>query len=60
MATVEFINAGGLLVAVIGTDITKEAVGGLPVRSGCTPGECMVQIPRRVLVMAKREIAALV
>lgn len=44
--------------AVIGTDITTEAVGSLPEGSGCAPGERVVRIPRRVLVLARRDIPA--
>lgn len=44
--------------AVIGTDITAEAVGSLPEGSGCAPGERVVRIPRRVLVLARRDIPA--
>jgi len=41
--------------AVIGIDITEHA-GKLPPTAGCAPDERMVRIPRRLLVLAKREI----
>ncbi len=44
--------------AVIGTDITTEAVRFLPEGAGCAPGERVVQIPRLVLVLARRDIPA--
>jgi hypothetical protein len=44
--------------AVIGSDITQEAVGKLPAGSGCGPGERIVRIPRRALVMARPDIPA--
>jgi len=42
--------------AIIGTDITQEAVGKLLPGSGCGPGERVVSIPRRTLVLARPDI----
>ncbi len=42
--------------AVIGSDITNEAIGNLLPGSGCGPGERVVQIPRRTLVLARPDI----
>jgi hypothetical protein len=42
--------------AVIGKDITGEAVGGLPVSASCGPDERIIRIPRRTLVLAKQDI----
>ena len=44
--------------AVIGADITEQAVGFLPPGTGCGPGERMVSIPRRTLVLARSDIPA--
>jgi len=44
--------------AVIGTDITSEAVRSLPEGSGCASGERVVRIPRGVLVLARTDIPA--
>jgi hypothetical protein len=41
--------------AVIGEDISSEAAN-LPPTAGCAPGERMVRIPRRTLVLAKSDI----
>lgn len=41
--------------AIIGKDITA-AVLDLPPSAGCGPGECMVKIPRKTLVLAKSSI----
>ena len=42
--------------AVIGTDITEAATGNLPQGSGCGPGECVVRVPRKLLVEARAGI----
>lgn len=42
--------------AVIGANITDEAKDKLPPVSGCGPGERIVRVPRRVLVLAKPDI----
>jgi len=39
--------------AVIGVDITTQAVSSLPPGSGCGPDERIVRIPRRTLVLAR-------
>ena len=44
--------------AIIGTDITDQATTSLPPGSGCGPQERVVQIPRRVLVLARSDIPA--
>ncbi len=44
--------------AVIGKDITEEALGSLPAGSGCGAGERIVSIPRRTLVLARADIPA--
>lgn len=41
--------------AIIGADITS-AAGLLPPSAGCAPDERIVRIPRRLLVLAKRDI----
>lgn len=41
--------------AVIGADIT-DMTASLPPSAGCGPGERMVRIPRRTLVLAKSDI----
>ncbi len=41
--------------AVIGADITAFA-GELPPSAGCGPDERMVRVPRRTLLLAKRDI----
>ena len=41
--------------AVIGTDITNFA-GKLPPSANCGPDERMIRIPRKTLVLAKRDI----
>jgi hypothetical protein len=42
--------------AVIGTDITAEAVGNLPPGCGCGSDERVVRVPRSVLVRARSDI----
>lgn len=42
--------------AVIGIDITEESIGRLPATVGCGRGERVVWVPRRTLVLAKRDI----
>lgn len=42
--------------AVIGTDITSEAVGQLPAGSGVGPGERVIRIPRNLLIRARQDI----
>ena len=41
--------------AIIGADITA-AAGLLPPSAGCAPDERIVRIPRKTLVLAKRDI----
>jgi hypothetical protein len=41
--------------AVIGADIT-DAAGMLPPTAGCGPDERIIRIPRKTLVLAKRDI----
>jgi len=41
--------------AVIGIDIT-DAAASLPPSAGCGPDERIVRVPRKVLVLAKRDI----
>ena len=42
--------------AVIGIDITPAVIGWLPPGSGCGPGERIVSVPRRTLVLARPDI----
>ena len=42
--------------AVIGIDITAQAIGELPSSAGCGTDERIVRVPRGVLVGAKRDI----
>jgi hypothetical protein len=42
--------------AIIGADITAEAVAKLPGSASCGPDERIVRIPRRLLVNAKKDI----
>ena len=42
--------------AIIGSDITSRAIGTLPFGSGCGPTERIVQVPRRILVLARNDI----
>ena len=44
--------------AVVGLDITKEAVGVMPPGPGVGPKEKVVKIPRRVLIAARAELPA--
>ena len=46
--------------AVIGADITMQAIPALPPDAGCGPGERIVQVPRRTLVLARADIPATV
>lgn len=41
--------------AIIGADIT-DAAGMLPPTAGCGPDERIIRIPRKTLVLAKRDI----
>jgi hypothetical protein len=42
--------------AVIGIDITDAAKPKLPPSAGCGPDERIVRVPRKTLVLAKRDI----
>lgn len=42
--------------AVIGADITDQAEGKFPSGSGCGPGERVVRIPRKILILARSDI----
>jgi len=42
--------------AIIGIDITAEAIDKLPSSAGCGPDERIVFIPRRLLIEAKSDI----
>ena len=42
--------------AIIGSDITEIAGAKLPNSASCGPDERIIQIPRRTLVLAKRDI----
>ena len=42
--------------AIIGIDITTEALPKLPSTAGCGPDERIVRVPRRILVGAKKDI----
>ena len=42
--------------AVIGKNITGEAAAKLPQDASCGPDECIVMIPRQMLVRAKLDI----
>jgi hypothetical protein len=42
--------------AIIGRNITAEAVAQLPADAGCGPDEAIVWIPRRTLIHAKGDI----
>ncbi len=44
--------------AVIGVDITAEAMGKFPEGSGCGPGERVVRIPRQILIDVRTDIPA--
>lgn len=44
--------------AMIGTDITEDAKGQLPVDASCGPDERIIRVPRRVLVEARLDIPA--
>lgn len=46
--------------AVIGTDITAQAVGELPTGSGCGPGERVVCVPRQTVVQVRPYLPAAV
>ena len=42
--------------AVIGSDITDVAAAQLPASASCGPDERIIRIPRKTLVLAKRDI----
>lgn len=42
--------------AVIGENITASARASLPSDAGCSPSECIVRVPRAVLIHAKQDI----
>ena len=42
--------------ALIGINITNEIVPHLPSDASCGPDECVVRVPRKTLVLAKRDI----
>ncbi len=41
---------------LIGRNVTSELATGLPKSASCGPDECIVQVPRRTLVLAKPDI----
>lgn len=42
--------------AIIGSDITEISAAHLPASASCGPDERIVKIPRKTLVLAKRDI----
>jgi hypothetical protein len=42
--------------ALIGRNITAEAVRHLPADASCGPDECIIAIPRKTLILAKSDI----
>jgi hypothetical protein len=42
--------------ALIGTDMTSEAASALPPTASCGPDERVIRIPRKTLLLAKRDI----
>ena len=42
--------------ALIGLDITEETSRHLPPDASCGPDECIIQLPRKTLVLAKSDI----
>lgn len=44
--------------AIIGIDITEEALQHLPITAGCGSDERIVRVPRRILVGARNDIPA--
>jgi hypothetical protein len=42
--------------AIIGVDITAEAISNLPQTVGCAPDERIIRLPRKLLVNAKGHI----
>lgn len=42
--------------AIIGIDITPDAISHLPPSAGCGPDERIIRVPRRILVAAKADI----
>lgn len=42
--------------ALIGRNITAEALNHLPADASCGPDECIISVPRKTLVGAKRDI----
>jgi hypothetical protein len=43
-------------IAIIGQDITETAIKSLPASGSCGPDERIIVIPRKTLVLAKRDI----
>jgi hypothetical protein len=52
----DFLELESVDFAVIGEDISEQALGHLPVESGYGPQERIVRIPRSVLAQAKAKI----
>lgn len=42
--------------AVIGSDITPDSAAQLPFSASCGPDERIVRVPRKTLILAKRDI----
>lgn len=42
--------------AIIGVDMTEEALQKLPATAGCGPDEKIVRVPRRILLAARADI----
>jgi hypothetical protein len=45
--------------AIIGEDITQAASNALPASAGCASSECIVRLPRSVVLAAKSELASI-
>jgi hypothetical protein len=48
------LNSGNF--ALIGRNITADAASHLPSDASCGPDECIIEIPRKTLVLAKSDI----
>lgn len=42
--------------AIIGINITTQAIPRLPASASCGPDECIIRVPRNTLIGAKRDI----
>jgi hypothetical protein len=54
----QFLEMADGAIAVVGTDITDEAIPAMPPGPGVGPKERVIRVPRQVFIAARAEISA--